>query len=225
MGEGGPFILMLFSDSSQQRFFFFAVVLTVVISIVLHELAHGWMALRLGDTTPRAMGRMTGNPLVHMGPFSLVALALVGFAWGQMPIDPTRLRGKYGAAKVALAGPLMNLAIALVCAAAAGAMLSAGFNQPDQAHWKANLLMFASVAARVNLILMFFNLLPAPPLDGSHIAANLSPGYARFFDNPSNQGAGLLLFFGAFMVTTSILALQASRLAGWAINGVATLLG
>ena len=83
------FINNLLSENPADRFFFFAVVLTVVVSIVLHELAHGWMAMKLGDPTPRLEGRMTGNPLVHMGPWSLLALALAGIAWGSMPIDPS----------------------------------------------------------------------------------------------------------------------------------------
>jgi hypothetical protein len=86
----------------------------VIGSIVLHELAHGWAAIRLGDTTPRDLGHMTWNPLVHMGGFSLVVFAVIGIAWGMMPVDPSRLRGRYGDALVALAGPAMNIVLAAV---------------------------------------------------------------------------------------------------------------
>src|SRR5262249_8984123 len=85
----------------------------VIGSIVLHELAHGWAALWCGDRTPIETGHMTWNPLVHMGQMSLLMFALVGIAWGQMPVDPSRFRGRYDDAKVALAGPLMNLALAI----------------------------------------------------------------------------------------------------------------
>jgi Zn-dependent protease len=63
---------------------------------------------------------MTGNPLVHMGPFSLAALLLSGMAWGQMPVDPTRMRGKYAEAKVAFAGPAINLSLAILTLTALG---------------------------------------------------------------------------------------------------------
>lgn len=86
----------------------------VIVSIVLHELAHGWVAIRLGDRTPIETGRMTWNPLVHMGQTSLIVFALVGIAWGMMPVNPSSLRGRYGDAWVSLAGPAMNLALALV---------------------------------------------------------------------------------------------------------------
>src|SRR5687768_7769180 len=62
-------------------------VVIVVGSIVLHELGHGWMAIRLGDRTPLETGHMTWNPVVHMGMYSLVVFALIGIAWGMMPVD------------------------------------------------------------------------------------------------------------------------------------------
>jgi hypothetical protein len=69
----------------------------VLVSVMLHELAHGWTALWQGDDTPRAAGHMNFNPLVHMGPTSLIFFAAVGFAWGQMPVSPFRFRmGRMG---------------------------------------------------------------------------------------------------------------------------------
>ncbi len=97
-----------------QRLFYVSWVITVIFSITLHELAHGLMALRRGDHTPVELGHMTINPLVHMGPFSLAALFFLGIAWGAMPVNPSRLRGKYGEALVALAGPVTNLLLAFL---------------------------------------------------------------------------------------------------------------
>ena len=72
----------------------------VILSITLHELAHGWAALRQGDTTPRDTGHMTWDPLVHMGGMSLIMFALIGIAWGVMPTDPSRYRsGRRGRAR------------------------------------------------------------------------------------------------------------------------------
>src|SRR5262245_41654647 len=88
----------------------------VLLSVTLHELGHGWMAMRLGDQTPELTGHMTLNPLVHMGPFSLIVFVLTGIAWGTMPVDPTRFRmGRHGDALVSLAGPAVNLGLAVVC--------------------------------------------------------------------------------------------------------------
>ena len=211
------FINHLFSDNPADRFYFLTVVLVVVISIVLHELAHGWAAIRLGDPTPQVQGRMTGNPLVHMGPFSLVALAIAGIAWGQMPIDPGRLRGRHGDAIVSAAGPAMNLLLALACMLLLGVLMGiwglasvpaaalnfSGSTISEAAGLSAlqgNLMQLLAVGATYNLLLMFFNLLPAPPLDGSHILASYSRPYARLVGDPKHHGMFMLLFIGAFML-------------------------
>ena len=77
----------------------------VIFSITLHELGHGWAAIRQGDDTPRRFGRMTLNPLVHMGVPSLVMFALIGIAWGAMPVEPSRFRwGRRGRVLVSAAG-------------------------------------------------------------------------------------------------------------------------
>lgn len=187
------------------RFFFLAWVSTIIVSITLHELAHGWMAIRCGDDTPLRMDRMTGNPLVHMGPFSLVALFLVGIAWGQMPIEPGRLRGKYAEAKVAFAGPAVNLILCLVCmiALAVSMVFLQGFH--DDGSRTANLQQFLLYAGSANVMLFVFNLMPVPPLDGSHILANFNRGYARFISDPSKQGLFMLMFIGVFILSSNIL--------------------
>ncbi|MEM8737440.1 MAG: site-2 protease family protein [Planctomycetota bacterium] len=215
------FISRLFSDNPADRFYFFAVVVTVVISIVLHELAHGWAAMRLGDPTPRTQGRMTGNPLVHMGPFSLVALALVGIAWGQMPIDPSRMRGRYAGAWVAAAGPAMNLLLAVAALTGLAVLVRFGPTGADASGGIAGVLdnatQLLSIAGTLNLVLMGFNLMPAPPLDGSRILADFSRGYEQFAFNPAQPGVGLLLFFGAFLLVQPMFEF-ATRVAAWYVG-------
>lgn len=196
------FIELLFDPD--RRFFYFAWVLALIISITLHELAHGWMAIRHGDSTPIDLGRMTGNPLVHMGPFSLIALFIFGIAWGQMPIQPDRLHGRHAEAKVAAAGPLMNLAIAIVCLLAYSVLLAVGIDSEQLPQWYENLEKFLFAAGVVNTILLVFNLLPAPPLDGSHILADFHKGYRRFISDPSKQGVFMLMFIGAFVLGTGL---------------------
>src|SRR3954447_26147620 len=100
--------------------FFLAVCITVVVSISLHELAHGIVAIWLGDRTPIETGHMTLNPAVHLGPISLICLLLAGIAWGSMPVTPSRLRGRYGDALVAAAGPIMNLLLGAIALVALG---------------------------------------------------------------------------------------------------------
>lgn len=175
--------------------FFFSVVFTVVLSIMLHELAHGWAAIRKGDDTPIRSGHMTPNPLVHMGPFSIFLLLVVGLAFGAMPIDPTRLRGKYAEAFVAVAGPVMNLLLAALAVIGLGLWYRFGTIDPEAtSQFAENTKYFLYIFAVTNLVLCWFNLFPIPPLDGSHILANFHHGYARFLADPSKQGLLLLMF-------------------------------
>lgn len=170
-----------------------------MVGTVLHELGHGWMAIRLGDPTPRIQGRMVGNPLVHMGPFSLVCLFLTGMAWGLMPIDPTRMRGKYAEAKVAFAGPAVNLVIAIAALLGAGLWLRiGGFPEGEVALKGFHLL---TIVAEAELVFFVFNMMPVPPLDGSHILANFHRGYADLLDKMYASGVAIFLFIVAFMAT------------------------
>ncbi len=94
----------------------------VILSITLHELGHGVAAIRVGDDTPIRLNRMTLNPLVHMGPTSLIVFAVVGIAWGAMPVNPYRFRGKHADALVAAAGPAVNIGLLIVCVLTASAI-------------------------------------------------------------------------------------------------------
>jgi Zn-dependent protease len=203
-------------------------VLWVVGSIVLHELAHGWMAIRCGDRTPIETGHMTWNPLVHMGQMSLIMFALIGIAWGAMPVDASRFRGRYDDAKVSIAGPLMNLALAVGCVigAAVWAVHLAAFF-PD--HVQDNVLVFLDVGAALNIALMLFNLVPVPPLDGSRIVADFVPAYRRLINTEHGAVVALILSILLFMRGGSVIfgaAFDASRIAiaavSLAIGGGAT---
>lgn len=185
-------------------FYYFAWVLSVAVSIVLHELGHGWMALRLGDPTPRIQGRMVGNPLVHMGPFSIGALLLTGMAWGSMPIDPSRIKGRYGEAKVALAGPAMNVGLAIVGLAGATLWLRITGELPADNTPAKRGFDLLWIFSTLNLVLVIFNLMPVPPLDGSHILANLNRRYADFLTGPNAQAVGFVGFILVFIVMINL---------------------
>lgn len=165
----------------------------VISSIVLHELGHGVAALWQGDSTPRDSGHMTINPVVHMGWFSLVALALLGIAWGLMPVNPSRFRnGRRGWALVAAAGPCVNLLLSGMCIVAC-ALVVRFSSLSEPAH--GNVVEFFLMGAWLNLYLMAFNLLPMPPLDGSVILAGFVPAVRRFYAQPAVQQFGLLMLF------------------------------
>jgi Zn-dependent protease len=180
--------------------FFFSVLITVIVSITLHELAHGWAALWQGDDTPVAQDRMGFNPLVHMGWPSLILLATTGMAFGTMPIDPARFRSRFGEALVAAAGPAMNLLLGLL------GLSAAGFWIHSQGLWdalppkQAALQHLVWYFGTTNLTLAILNLLPIPPLDGAHILANFVPPF-RALTERLMRGAG----FGIALVVVLVL--------------------
>lgn len=194
-----PLAFLLIEELPRNPVFFFSWVFAVVLSIVLHELGHGVVALWQGDETPRVSGHMTWNPLVHMGGFSLVLLFLVGIAFGAMPVNPHAFRGRYGRALVSFAGPLVNLILAFLSLTALALWLRiGGAASPGIA---ANAQDFLWLLGSLNLVLCLFNLLPIPPLDGSTVLADFSGGFRRFISNPNNQpflmGGFILVFLFA----------------------------
>lgn len=166
-------------------------------SIILHELSHGWAAIRCGDTTPIETGHMTWNPMVHMGGMSLLMFAMAGIAWGQMPVNPSRFRRRKDDAFVAFAGPGMNLALALSSFVLGSLWIAyAGSLVPEQAF--VNLAQFFFLGTMLNLVLMLFNLLPIPPLDGATILATYSDGFRRLRAHPNFAGTAMILFILVF---------------------------
>ena len=155
-------------------------ILAFVIAVILHELAHGYAARALGDTTAAQAGRLSFNPLRHIDRFGSVLLPLmlyvgqmltlghVGFMFGwakPVPVDPSRFRyPRQGMAVVAIAGPAINFALAFL-----GAVGLAAFG----AHGMSG--SFFADFIQFNLLLGLFNLLPLPPLDGGRIVAGILP--------------------------------------------------
>lgn len=190
-------------------------------SLVLHELSHGWMAIRLGDDTPMRMGRMTWNPLVHMGQMSVIAFLLFGIAWGQMPVDTSRLRGRYADAKVSLAGPLMNVWLAVlslvlytvVRGVGGGAWVRAVAMQEPL---YSNTLIFFWTGLMLNVVLALFNLVPIMPLDGWAILCDVSPGYRRVWQHENAPMVGMIAFLALFWFGSPYVFDYGSRVAGQA---------
>ncbi|MFO0826897.1 MAG: site-2 protease family protein [Phycisphaerales bacterium] len=190
----------------------------VIVSICLHELAHGWAALWQGDDTPRRTGHMTINPLVHMGWPSLIVFALTGLAWGLMPVNPARFRsGRFGDLCVSAAGPAMNLLLAFLSLTVLGIFLRLGYGGANPSPTQSNVIEFFFIGGSLNLLLCVFNLLPVPPLDGSTIAASLSRKAWEFMHHPFVQQAGffILLFVLFSAGVSSAIAARTHQLSIW----------
>lgn len=162
----------------------------LVIAIVFHEVSHGLVARRLGDPTAAERGRLTFNPLKHVDPFGTVVLPLILavshagaiFGWAKpVPVNYRRLkRPRRDMILVALAGPSMNLLLAIVGALllTATIALSGGAQDPVSRFIALNALNFVYI----NVFLAIFNLLPVPPFDGGHVVEGLLPrSAARFY--------------------------------------------
>jgi len=193
----------------------------VIFSICLHELGHGYAAIRLGDDTPIRQGRMTLNPLVHMGPTSLIVFAVVGIAWGMMPVNPHRLRGRHGDAAVAAAGPAVNVGLWALCVVA----LAAVAELAAESTLRANAIEFFWTGAYLNAVLLALNLLPIPPLDGSRIVSSFVPSYRRLAEGPNAGMISLIGILFVFFVAGDFLFGAGADASGWAVGLVRGLLG
>jgi Zn-dependent protease len=157
----------------------------LLFSVVLHEFAHGWQALREGDDTAYMLGRITLNPIPHIDPFGSVILPLMlallnspfMIGWAKpVPVNPRKYRQyKAGDIRVSLAGIVVNLGLAVIATLLLVLIIRL-------AAWVPSIAPSLEVVARmmqygilVNLVLAFFNLIPIPPLDGSHVLYHLLP--------------------------------------------------
>ncbi len=162
-------------------------IIVLIFSVILHEVAHGYMAQYLGDPTAKLQGRLTLNPLVHIDPIGSILLPailllthspiLIGYA-KPVPYNPYNLRGRYGEGLVAFAGPATNILIAVIF----GLIIRGA-----QAQLGVDLITAFATICYINLLLALFNLIPLPPLDGSKVLSTLlamiSPRLERSYDS------------------------------------------
>ncbi|HET7650879.1 MAG TPA: site-2 protease family protein [Gammaproteobacteria bacterium] len=184
-------------------------VIPVLLAVTLHEAAHGWVANRLGDPTARMLGRLTLNPLKHIDPIGTILvpailLLLPGrflFGWAKpVPISPVNFKSpRRDMAIVGAAGPMANLLMAVLWCLVGRLSLYL----PDSAgHIKLPLALLGVAGIFVNVLLMVFNLLPLPPLDGGRVASGLMPRqWARVYDRIEPYGFWILLL----LIATNVL--------------------
>lgn len=193
-----------------------AMILGLAIAIICHEVAHGYVALKLGDPTAYYAGRLTLNPVKHIDLWGTILIPLllivsgVGFVFGwakPVPVNYYNLRhGKYGPLLVALAGPLTNLLLLTIFA------LAARFSPTGTA-----LPLLCFWIALINGVLMLFNLIPIPPLDGSkvlYLFLEKRPDIIMWLERYSFYLLIALLIFGGSIFSNLVFA-PALRLVSW----------
>lgn len=151
-------------------------IIVIILSVIIHEVSHGWVAYFLGDPTAKLAGRLTLNPISHLDPIGsfvvpLFTYSMLGgliFGWAKpVPYNPYNLKaGRWGPALVAVAGPISNLFLALIFSSVI--RLTLGFVPPA-------FIQLSLMIVLINLGLALFNLIPVPPLDGSKILFALIP--------------------------------------------------
>lgn len=190
-------------------------VFVLIMSVVIHEFAHGYSAYLLGDHTARLKGRLTLNPLKHLDPFGSVILPLLliiinaGFiiGWARpVPYNPLNLRkGRLGNFLVAFSGIAANILIAVIFGLLIRFAPMLGF--PPYVYDLALLHPFykiASIIVMMNLVLALFNIIPIPPLDGSKILFSFLPSKLRYIESFLERWGMLLLLFFIIFLWSSI---------------------
>ena len=182
-----------------------AVAVIILVALPVHEMAHAAMAVQLGDETPRLQGRYTFNPIAHIDPFGALLILFTGFGWAK-PVqwNPNNIDVdiRVGTILVAAAGPVSNLVLAAVGA----------FLVPFADY--AMLERFLTFFVWINTLLFVFNLIPIPPLDGSHILFALLPG-DNFEVRMFLGRFGFIILIGTIYLGGGFITGMASQVVGW----------
>lgn len=184
----------------QQYALFILIIVALVISLTFHEFGHAASAKYFGDDTAQRLGRLNINPLAHIDPMGLLMVVLVGFGYAKpVPTNPRNFNSKWAMPLIAAAGPAMNLLLAFITINIFILGIKSGnewFSSPGPEY-------FFILLARINLLLMLFNLIPLGPLDGHYILGhflphNLSVKYLEF-----NGRYGHFVFLGLILLSVA----------------------
>lgn len=179
---------------------FLSIIIILIMSVVIHEVSHGYAALALGDPTAKYQGRLTLNPISHLDPIGSVLVPLLGYfaggfiiGWARpVPFNPYNLRNqRWGEALVAIAGPVSNIALALVFG------LITRFTEASDL-LNESFLSLAGFVVLINVTLAIFNLIPIPPLDGSKILFAFIPYRFQNFRNYLERYGLIFVFIFIF---------------------------
>jgi len=184
--------------------------LPLLFAITVHEVAHGWVASKLGDKTAQILGRLTLNPIKHIDMIGTIIVPLIllwlgGFIFGwakPVPVNPRNFKNpRHGMALVSIAGPLSNLFMAIIWAI----IMKLGLVLYGRGiHAALPVILMGQAGIFINLILMILNLIPIPPLDGGHFVSSLLPGrIAYYYDRIEPYGFLILLI----LIATHVLSL------------------
>ncbi len=193
---------MILSTLFSDPIFFVLWVCAIVYGITIHEFSHVAMARALGDKTGEGYGRLTLNPLAHIDAMGFLLLLIAGFGWGKpAPFDPyqlTKIKSmKLGSALVALAGPVSNFMSIIVFIIITRILVVSGFLNDNL------LIQFFFFLIMINTVLMVFNLLPIPPLDGSKVAYAVLPDTYEWQQRKVKwEMHGPWLLFGLILIDT-----------------------
>lgn len=168
------------------------IIVPLFISIAFHEWAHGYVAYKFGDPTPKLQGRLTLNPFAHLDPIGTLMLFIIGIGWAKpIMLNPLNYPSKTKQMLVALAGPATNILLAVIFGFILAFLQITSHVQTGE--------IFKSITAsiniiiRINLILAIFNMIPIPPLDGSRVLGWMLPGKLEYYYYLTLEPYGLLL--------------------------------
>lgn len=204
---GGPLELL-----REDPFAFVLLAVALILAIALHEYAHALAADLQGDRLPRAMGRLSLNPARHLDPLGTLLIFLVGFGWGK-PVEFRRQAlssQRFGAAIVALAGPMMNLLLAIVAAFIFVPVYEAGASD--------DVAQFLFTFMGINIVLAIFNLVPLPPLDGSRLLTIFLPPSKQHIVFWLDRYGFLILIFIVLFGGISLLDDVIDAVARWVLD-------
>ncbi|MCK5178600.1 MAG: site-2 protease family protein [Candidatus Omnitrophica bacterium] len=169
---------ILLTDPVQFIVALIILIVPLLISITVHEWAHGFTAYKFGDPTPARQGRLSFNPFAHLDPIGTLMLFIIGIGWAKpVEINPNNINKKYKLMLVALAGPLSNFILAIFFTFILYFLIKISITGPFLEN---NGLFYLTIILlkliiKINFILGIFNLLPIPPLDGANVISNLMP--------------------------------------------------